>query len=92
MAPTWKQLDFMYLVLLFKLEGLFNFVFLQVSEEKGEGAIYSPSAKENPSASLRGPPPEAAASQGGGEGPPGSWHTPTQHLLPVGGLACKASG
>lgn len=62
-APSWKQLGFMYLVLLFKLEGLFNFLFLQGSEEKGEGAIGSPSAKENAGASVRGPLP--AAQRGG---------------------------
>ena len=35
--------------------GSFNFLFLQGSKEKGEGAISSLSAKENPRASLGGP-------------------------------------
>lgn len=82
----------MYLVLLFKLEGSFNFLFLQGSEEKGQGAICSPSAKENPGASITGPLPEAA---GGGlwGGDPLAAGTPqAQVLLPAGGRARRASG
>lgn len=50
--------------------GSFNFLFLQGSEEKGEGAICSPSAKENPSTSLRGPLPGMTTRQGCREGTP----------------------
>lgn len=76
-APSWKQLGFMYLVLLFELEGLFNFLFLQGSEEKGEGAIGSPGAKANAGASVRGPLP--AARWGGDPLAPG---TPQARALP----------
>lgn len=53
--------------------GSFNFVFSQGSEEKGEGAICSPSAKENAGASLRG---LCLGRREAGRVPPGSRHTP----------------
>lgn len=34
MAPTWKQLGFMYLVFLFKLEGLLTFYFYRAPKKR----------------------------------------------------------
>jgi hypothetical protein len=69
--------------------GSFNFLFLQSSEEKGDGAICSLSAKENPNASVPEPLPDT---QGGREtGRALAPGTPSIASLPARGQACKAS-
>lgn len=67
----------MYLVLLFKLEGLLTFYFYRAQKKREREPFAHQVPKKTLEPPSRGPLPEAAASRGVGRGPPGSWHTPS---------------
>lgn len=64
-APTWKQLGFMYLVLLFKLEGLLTFYFYRAQKKREREPCAHRVPKKTPA-----PPSEGLCLSAVGRGPP----------------------
>lgn len=89
-APTWKQLGFMYLVLLFKLEGLLTFYFYRAQKKRVREPFAHRVPKKTPA-----PPSEGLCLRPGGEGTPRLLAHPSERapaLLPAGaGLAGPAA-
>lgn len=54
-APTWKQLGFMYLVLLFKLEGLLTFYFYRAQKKREREPFAHRVPKQTPAPPSGGP-------------------------------------
>lgn len=75
MAPTWKQLGFMYLVLLFKLEGLLTFYFYRDPKKREREPCARRVPKKTPA-----PPSEGCPRAGEGTPAPG---TPRVSAVPL---------
>lgn len=73
MAPTWKQLGFMYLVFLFKVEGLLTLYFYRAPKKREREPFAPRVPKKTPEPLTRGPLP---GGRGAGRGTPWSWHSP----------------
>lgn len=70
--PAWKQLGFMYLVLLFKLEGLLTFYFYRAQKKREREPFAHRVPKKTPA------PPSEGPCLHGGEGPPWLLHPPAR--------------
>lgn len=90
-APTWKQLGFMYLVLLLKLQGLLTFYFYRAQKKREREPFAQQVPKKTPEPPSEGLGLRQQEDRGVGKDPLASGTPQAQLLLPTGGQACRTS-